>query len=341
MDHHTQDHVGILSEAFYLPPDKKLVADVFRDEDVPFGTLSKNVDFQRDIGIHDIHVTEEMPSVLALEACRRAMDQASVSASEIDLVVDFTSIPEDYVGPTWSAAGLVQHELGLDNAFATAVNTGGCASYHLALKSVMSLMLSDTGFETALLFAGDRTPEFNKTYYPITVASDGGSALVVRRNSPRARILGVETISIGRLHDVWYVPGLQSREPNEEPTEKLLHMYAKMDKFNEGVIPINFRMFGKVIQKLLKRCKLSMEDVDYYIYPTFSTWDQAYFLKKFDLPREKVYTAALKHRGHVQESDMVINYAEAVDQGHIRPGDKVMVISNGAGFAWSAALIQH
>ncbi|MHC5654024.1 3-oxoacyl-ACP synthase III family protein [Stappia sp.] len=335
------DHVGILSEAFYLPPDKKLVSDVFRDEDVPFGTLSKNIDFQRDIGIHDIHVTDEMPSVLALEAARRALDEAGVAPDEVDLVVDFTSIPEDYVGPTWSAAGLVQEELGLVNAFATAVNTGGCASYHLALKSVMSLILSDSGFETALLFAGDRTPELNKTYYPITVASDGGSAIVLRRNAGRARILGVETISIGRLHDVWYVPGLQSRQPNEEVSEKLLHMYAKMDKFNEGVIPINFRMFGKVMKKLLDKCGLTQDDVDYYIYPTFSTWDQAYFMKKFGLTRDKVYTSALKHRGHVQESDMVINYAEAVAQGHIRPGDKVMVVSNGAGFAWSAALVEH
>ena len=335
------DHVGILSEAFYLPPDKKLVEDVFRDEDVPFGTLSKNIDFQRDIGIHDIHVTDELPSVLALEASERAMKQAGISADEVDLVVDFTSIPEDYVGPTWSAAGLVQEKLGLHNAFSTAVNTGGCASYHLALKSVIALMQSDEDVTTALLFAGDRTPELNKTYYPITVASDGGSALVLKKNADRARIMGVETISIGRLHDVWYVPGLQNRQPNEDVTEKLLHMYAKMDKFNEGVIPINFRMFGKVMDRLLQKFDMSYEDVDYYIYPTFSTWDQAYFLKKFNLPREKVYTQALKHRGHVQESDMVINYAEAVEQGLISSGDKVMVVSNGAGFAWSAALIEH
>jgi 3-oxoacyl-[acyl-carrier-protein] synthase-3 len=335
------DHVGILSEAFYLPPDKKLVEDVFRDEDVPFGTLSKHIDFQRDIGIHDIHVTDELPSVLAIEAATRALDQAGVKPEDVDLVVDFTSIPEDYVGPTWSAAGLVQERLGLVNAFATAVNTGGCASYHLALKTVVALMLSDDDVETALLFAGDRTPELNKTYYPITVASDGGSAIVLRKNAARARILGVETISIGRLHDVWYVPGLQNRQPNEEVTEKLLHMYAKMDKFNEGVIPINFRMFGKVMKQLLDKLDMSFDDVDYYIYPTFSTWDQAYFMKKFDLDPDKVYTRALRHRGHVQESDMVINYAEAVELELIRPGDKVMVVSNGAGFAWSAALIHH
>ena len=335
------DSVGILSEAFYLPPGKKPVAEVFRDEKVPFGTLSKNIDFQRDIGIEDIHVTDELPSSLALKASRRAMEKAGLSADDIDLVVDFTSIPEDYVGPTWSAAGLVQHELGMDKAFATAVNTGGCASYHLALKTVVSLMLSSSEFETALLFAGDRTPQFNKTYYPITVASDGGAAIILKKNCERARILGVETISIGRLHDVWYVPGLQNRKPGEKVGEELLHMYCKMDKFNEGVIPINFVMFRKVMERLLKKLGLDFGDIDYYIYPTFSTWDQNYFMKRFRLTPDKVYTKALKHRGHVQESDMVINYAEAVRQDLIHKGDRVMVVSNGAGFAWSAALVVH
>ena len=333
--------INIAAEAFYLPPDKKRVEDIFNDEDVPFGTLSKHIDFKRDIGIEDVHVTDELPSVLALNAARMALEKSGCKPEEIDLVIDFTSIPEDYVGPTWSAAGLVQQELELFSALATAVNTGGCASYHLALKTARSLMQTDPSIKTALLFAGDRTPELNKTYYPITVASDGGAALVLTRNGDRAKILDVETISIGRLHDVWYVPGLQSLKPGEEPSETHLHMYAKMDKFNEGVIPINFVMFRKVMAQLLAKLDLTFDDVDYYVYPTFSTWDQGYFKRRFKLDDSKVWTKGLKHRGHVQESDMVINYAEASEAGAIKKGDKVMVVSNGAGFAWSAALVEH
>jgi 3-oxoacyl-[acyl-carrier-protein] synthase-3 len=335
------NEIGILSEAYYLPPTKKKVADIFRDENIPFGTLAKNIDFQRDIGIEEVHITDDLPSSLAIEASRRALEKAGVKPEDVDLVIDFTSLPEDYVGPTWSAAGRIQHELGLKNAFATAVNTGGCASYHLALKAASAWMLCNDDVNVALLAAGDRTPEFNKTYYPITVASDGGSAIVLKKNCDRATILGVETISIGRLHDVWYVPGLQNRESDESVSEKLLHMYCKMDKFNEGVIPINFVMFRKVMKKLLKRMDLDFEDVDYFIYPTFSTWDQNSFMKILGVPPNKIYTNGLKYRGHVQESDMVINYAEAVEANLIQKGNIVMVVSNGAGFAWSAALIRH
>ncbi len=333
--------IGILSEAYYFPPAKKKVADIFRDENVPFGLLAKNIDFQKDIGIEEVHVTDELPSSLAIRASREALKKADIKPEEVDLVMDFTSIPEDYVGPTWSSAGLVQKELGLINAFASAVNTGGCASYHVAMKAVIAMMVSRDDINTALLTAGDRTPEYNKTYYPITVASDGGAAFVLKKNCDRARVLGVETISVGRLHDVWYVPGLQNRTSDENVTEDLLHMYAKMDKFNEHVIPMNFIMFKKVMKRLLARLNLTFQDVDYYIYPTFSTWDQSYFMKMFKIPANKIYTNGLKHHGHVQESDMVINYSDALEEGLIQKDDKVMLVSNGAGFAWSAALVVH
>ncbi len=335
------DKIGILSEAYYLPLTKKKVVDVFRDENVPFGTLSKDIDFQRDIGIEEIHVTDELPSSLALKAAQKAIEKANISPDEVDLILDFTSIPEDYIGPTWSAAGILQDKLSLNRAFATAINTGGCASYHVALKTVSALMLANDDFNTALLFAGDKTPTLNKTYYPITVASDGGSAIILKKNYSRATILGVETISVGRLHDVWYVPGLSNRNSDEEVSETLLHMHCKMEKFNESVIPLNFVMFRKVMKRLLDKMGMEFNDIDYYIYPTFSEWDQHYFMKRFSIPPSKIYTQGLRYRGHVQESDMIINYAEAIEQNLIHNGDKVMVVSNGAGFAWSAALIQH
>jgi 3-oxoacyl-[acyl-carrier-protein] synthase-3 len=54
-----------------------------------------------------------------------------------------------------------------------------------------------------------------------------------------------------------------------------------------------------------------------------------------------VYTKKLRERGHVQESDMIINYVDALEEGLIKKGNLVMVLTNGAGFAWTAAIIRH
>lgn len=333
--------IGIVAMDYYLPEKRKGVTDVFRDEEIPLGSLSKKVDFERDIGIDAVHVADEMPSEMALNAAQKALNNAQLDPEQVDVVVGFSTVPEDYVGPTWSSAGLVQDQLGLKRAFTTAVNTGGCASYHTALKATCALMAANDNINVAMLVAGARTPLLNKVYYPITVASDGGCAIILRKHYNRRLILGIETFSVGRLHDVWYVPGLPRTRPNVPLKEKHLHMHCDLQKFNREVIPKNFFMFRKAIDAVLRRVNLEQQDIDFYIYPSFSSWDQAYFMKSMDIPPSRIYLDNLKRIGHVQECDMVINYVDAVRENRIREGDIVMVVSNGAGFSWAAAIIRH
>ncbi len=337
-----RDAIGIEAEAYFLPETKRKVSQILAEEDIPFGTLAKNIDFRRDVGIEEVHFTEELSSTLAIRAVRRALEKADLSGSEIDVIIDFTSIPQDFIGPTWSAAGIVQREIGAEKAFCTAVTVGGCSSYHFALEAACALMSAEENVGRVLLFAGDRTPDRNKTYYPITVSSDGGSALILRKGCDRARILAIDVISVGRLHDVWYVPGLGRWQGGDsEDLEKLFHMHCDMKKFNDGVILINFTMFNRLIERVLRKAGLKQTDIDLFVYPTFSTWDQDYFCRSTGIPRDKVYTRKLRERGHVQESDMVINYVDAVEDGLIQNGSVVMVLTNGAGFAWTASIVRH
>lgn len=334
-------NIGIVAASYYLPPGRKSVADIFRDEQIPAEPLAANVDFERDIGIEAVHVAEkETAAELALKACRSVIDKAGIDPQEIDLIFDFTSIPEDYVAPTWSAAGLIQKEIGATRAFATAQNTGGCASYHTTLKVACSLMLANDRYQTALLFAGDKVPEFNHTYYPITVICDGGSAVILKKNFERRRILAVEVATSGKLHDIWYISGFHNRTA-QDSDNRWLHMTADVPKFNKEVIPINLFMFRKVMKEALARIGRKQNEVSYYIYPTFSTWDQKAFCEAFMVPAEKVFTEGLQRHGHLQETDMVLDYVDAIDEGKIKDGDLVMLTTNGAGFSWGAALVQH
>jgi 3-oxoacyl-[acyl-carrier-protein] synthase-3 len=334
--------IGILEAAYYLPPKRKPLTEVFRDEKTPEVALAANVDFQRDIGIEAVHVAgEESASSVALKACRRVVEKAGIDPREIDVIVGFTSIPEDYIAPTWSAAGYIQKELGATRAFATAINTGGCASYQQTLKSVCSLMSTNDSMNLALLFAGDKVPALNHNYYPITVVCDGGGAVLLKKNHGRRVILSVDVITAGKLHDVWWVPGFPNRDPNHPEDHTWMHVAGDIGRFNTEVIPTNLFMFRKVIRGALQRAGKKSSDVKYYVYPTFSSWDQKAFCRAFTIPPEKVFMDGLQRHGHLQETDMVIDYVDALDEGHIHEGDLVMLVTNGAGFSWGAALVQH
>jgi 3-oxoacyl-[acyl-carrier-protein] synthase-3 len=334
--------IGILSAAYYLPPTKKTIADVFRDEDVPNLPLAADVDFQRDIGIENIHTAEDETAYdISLTASRLAIERAGIDPLEIDLIVDFTSIPEEYVAPTWSAAGYIQKELGAKRAYAIASNTGGCASFHVALKATCALMSANERLNTVLLFAGDKTPKLNKAYFPVTVVCDGGSAVILRKDYPANVILAVEVAAVGEIHDVLYVPGFPYRDPQEQNAEKYLHVTGDYQRFNDQVAPINLFMFRMVMRAAQKSAGVKADQIAYYIYPTFSSWDQKSFCRGFMIPPEKIYLEGLSRHGHLQENDMILNYLDATNAGHIHEGDIVMTTGNGAGFTWGAALIQR
>ena len=40
---------------------------------------------------------------------------------------------------------------------------------------------------------------------------------------------------------------------------------------------INFMMFNKLIERVLKKAGKKIQEIDMFIYPNFSTWDQNYF----------------------------------------------------------------
>jgi 3-oxoacyl-[acyl-carrier-protein] synthase-3 len=100
-------------------------------------------------------------------------------------------------------------------------------------------------------------------------------------------------------------------------------------------------MFRKVMRGALRQAGLTMADVNYFVYPTFSTWDQRSFCQGFQIPETNIYLDGLARHGHLQENDMVLNYVDARNEGHIRDGDVVMLTTNGAGFTWGAALIRQ
>src|ERR1044072_8508011 len=284
-------NIGIFEANYYLPSTKKTLAQVFEDEEKPTESFAANVDFEKDIGIDALHVAkEETAADLCINAARLTMSKSGIDPREIDLIIYFTSVPEDYGAPTWSAAGQVQQAIGATRAFTTAINTGGCASYQTTLKVACSLLSANDRYHTALLVAGDKAPEYNHNYFPITVVSDGGSAVILRKNMATRRILGVEIATVGRLHDMWGIPGIHNRRAEDIGGKypRWLHVCGDILRFNKELIPINLFMFRKVMLGVLKQVGKKMQDVDYFVYPTFSLWDQNAFLKAFGIPPEKM-----------------------------------------------------
>jgi len=158
----------------------------------------------------------------------------------------------------------------------------------------------------------------------------------------KRRILGIEVATVGRLHDMWVIPGIHNRKSKDIGGKypRWLHVCGDVQRFNKELIPINLFMFRKVIQGVLKQVGKKMQDVSYFVYPTFSAWDLKAFSTAFNIPPEKMSGEGM-HHGHLQETDMVVGYVDALEAGRIKDGDLVLLATNGAGFSWGASLVQN
>ena len=123
--------VGIIGLGSYVPPDEMSNEDWAEivetsDEWITSKTGMK----RRRIADKETHTSD-----LAVQACKRALDDAGLTPDDIDLVILATSSPDV---PLSSTAGIIQEKLGCSDCGAFDINAvcAGSVSYtHLTLPT--------------------------------------------------------------------------------------------------------------------------------------------------------------------------------------------------------------
>ena len=137
---------------------------------------------------------------LAVQACEQALKEASVDASEVDLVVLAIADFAEYL--CWDAAAAVQGRIGAVNAEAILVNQACCAGV-MAFDTVAGRFATHENYRNALIVSSNRICDTyqNRMETSTSVLSDGAVAALVRRGHERGRWLATETITDGRYAD--------------------------------------------------------------------------------------------------------------------------------------------
>jgi 3-oxoacyl-[acyl-carrier-protein] synthase III len=56
---------------------------------------------------------------------------------------------------------------------------------------------------------------------------------------------------------------------------------------------------------------------------------------------EQICACKLRDHGHLQGTDMVVNYLALLERNTLQPGDRVLMVSDGMGFMSGAALLRY
>ena len=173
---------------------------------------------------------EQTTSDLILPAARKALEQAGISAKDLQLIIVTTDTP-DYLSP--ATAAVVQYKLGASHAAAFDVNSA-CAGFVTACDMANKYIQADSHYKYILVVgAYSMSKWLNLDDYKIaTLFADGASAAVLTPSKDDTGFLASELYADGQYHDdMGIYAGGSYRPITHEVLEQKEHLLNFAKKF--------------------------------------------------------------------------------------------------------------
>lgn len=285
------------------------------------------------IGERRLAGTGEACSDLAVQAGRRALAAAGLSATNLDLIL-LATCTGDY--PLPATACLVQHQLGATRAAACDLSAA-CCGFVYALS--MADAYVRTGMRHVLVIGSEVMSAITDWTDRNTCVlfGDGAGAVVVSAGEGDRGILSTHLRSDGALCELIMVPGGGSRTP---PSEKVIaerQQYIKM-RGNE-TFKVAVRTLEEVARETLAVNGLRIEDLDLYVPHQANIRILRAVTERLGLSMDKVMLNVDRY-GNTSAASIPIALDEAVRGGRVKDGSLVMLGAFGAGLTWASAMIK-
>ncbi len=290
-----------------------------------------------------VAVGQESPPDMAVAAARTALERSGRGPEEIILLLHACSYHQGH--DLWAPASYIQHHAVGNRCPAVEVrqsSNGGMASLELA-----AAYLTATGGAAALLTTSDRfcAPGIDRWRTdPGTVFADGATALVLARDSGFARLRSLVTVgepALERMHrgeDAFSVAPLTTRVPVS--VETTTTDYVRGPEGQRAVARMAAR-HTESVTSALDEAGVGFDEIDWFVLPHFGRRRlDVNYVRRFGIDRARTLWSWSRGVGHLGAGDQFAGLAHLVETGRVRPGQRVMLMSVGGGFTWSAAVLE-
>jgi 3-oxoacyl-[acyl-carrier-protein] synthase-3 len=284
-------------------------------------------------GIKRRHVAAdgEKTSDLAFEAAKRALKNADIGASELDLIVVATTTPDETFP---SIATVIQARLGMTRGAAFDIQAV-CTGFIYAL-SVADNFIRAGQARTVLVIGAETMSRILdwKDRGTCVLFGDGAGAVVLRASKGEGTnadqgILNTKIFSDGRLHDLLYVDGGVA----STGTAGHLRMQGR-EVFKHAVTNI-----ANAIELSADAAGLTTSDIDWFVPHQANQRILDGTARKLGIRPERVISTIAEH-GNTSAASVPLALCAAVQDGRIRRGHLVLMEAMGGGFTWGAALVR-
>jgi 3-oxoacyl-[acyl-carrier-protein] synthase-3 len=281
-----------------------------------------------------IAAPNESTSDMATEAALAAMEQAQITAEDIDLIIVATVTPDTAFPAT---ACWVQKRLGATRAACFDVSAA-CAGFLYALE-IAQQFISTHVYNTVLIVGADKLSAITDwTDRNTCVLFGDGAGAAVLRNRPNSHgVISTYMGSDGTFTDILIMPGGGSRCPiTPENLPKRLNTIKMAGKevYKQAVTS----MFTAA-NRALEDAGLKYEDIACVIPHQANIRIIEAIAERMRLPMDKFYVN-LDRFGNTSAAAVAIALDEAHRNQRIKIGDYILLVVFGGGLTWASSVIQ-
>ncbi|HHQ8911093.1 TPA: beta-ketoacyl-ACP synthase III [Bacillus cereus] len=256
-------------------------------------------------------------SYMAVEASKKALEDAGVSGEDIDLILVATVTP-DRAFP--AVACVIQEAIGAKHAAAMDLSAA-CAGFMYGMITAQQFIQTGT-YKNILVVGSDKLSkivDWNDRNTAV-LFGDGAGAIVMGAVSEGKGVLSFELGADGsggkHLYQDEYVM-MNGRE----------------------VFKFAVRQLGDSCLRVLDKAGLTKEDVDFLVPHQANIRIMESARERLNLPQEKM-SMTIEKFGNTSASSIPIAMVEELQNGRIQDGDLIILVGFGGGLTWGAVALR-
>jgi len=276
----------------------------------------------------------EFTSHMAEAAALRALENASLSAEDLDLIIVATVTPDTLVPGT---ACIVQGRIGAKRAAAFDLSAA-CSGFLYALETGRQFVASHK-YSNVLVIGADKLSFLMNWSDRNTCVlfGDGAGAAILQPAVGKHGILSSFLESNGHLNGILQVPGGGCAIPitaaNAEDNPMTVQMNGR-ETFRHAV---NAMVHACIMA--LDACGLKAHELACVIPHQANIRIIEAIADRLDLPPDKFFIN-LERFGNTSAAAVPIALDEANRTGRIKPGDKILMVAFGGGLTYAATVVE-
>jgi 3-oxoacyl-[acyl-carrier-protein] synthase-3 len=290
-------------------------------------------------GIKERHIAApgETSSDLAVQAAGRALAAAGREARELSHIF-FATFTPDAICPPVSC--VLQEKLGLKGLACLDLGAA-CSGFLYGIDAGMGALALRPG-STVLVTASEITTSRTNWADRATCVlfGDGAGAVILSDREAKPGQAAIEDIllrSDGSLWPLLTVKGGGSGWPVKLGDVVREDFFIEMN--GPEVYKNAVRSMGSVCEEIMEKNGLSGDDIDLFIPHQANLRIIEAVGKRLKFFGDRVMVTVDRY-GNTSAASVAIALADAVAEGRIKPGARVLLATFGGGFTWGAALLK-